>query len=55
MATETAPCPRLLDQVLDRRRVKQFCLRAKQTCVHWIRRFIVFHETRHVLGLVSRE
>ena len=44
---ETACRPRLLDQVRERCRVKHSSLRTEQAYVHWIRRFIVFHDKPH--------
>lgn len=39
--------PRLLDQVRAAVRVRHFSRRTEDAYVHWIRRFIVFHGTRH--------
>ncbi|TCT18894.1 phage integrase N-terminal SAM-like domain-containing protein [Thiobaca trueperi] len=39
--------PRLLDQVRDRLRVKQYALRTEQAYIDWIKRFILFHGKRH--------
>ena len=36
-----------LDQVRERIRAKHCRLRTEQTCMQWIRRFIVFHDMRH--------
>jgi integron integrase len=44
---ETARRPRLLDQVHKRCRVRHYSLHTEQAYVHWIRRFIVFHDKRH--------
>jgi hypothetical protein len=38
---------KLLDQVRDVLRVKHYSYRTEQTYVHWIRRFILFHNKRH--------
>jgi site-specific recombinase XerD len=38
---------KLLDQVRQRIRVKHYSLRTEEAYVHWIRRFIVFHDKRH--------
>ena len=38
---------RLLDAVRDRLRFKHYSLRTEEAYVHWIRRFIFFHGTRH--------
>jgi integron integrase len=39
--------PRLLDQVRRRIRVRHYSIRTERTYVHWIKRFVVFHGTRH--------
>ncbi|MGE5525494.1 MAG: integron integrase [Rhodospirillaceae bacterium] len=39
--------PRLLDQVRDAVRRKHYSFRTEETYVHWIRRFIYFHDKRH--------
>lgn len=39
--------PKLLDRVRDRIRVKHLAYRTEQTYVHWIKRFIYFHDKRH--------
>lgn len=42
------PRPRkLLDQVRDALRVKHYSYSTEKTYVHWIRRFILFHNKRH--------
>lgn len=38
---------KLLDQVRDAIRVKHYSYRTEETYVHWIRRFILFHNKRH--------
>jgi integron integrase len=39
--------PRLLDQVRDRIRVKHYSIRTEETYLHWIKRYILFHQKRH--------
>jgi len=39
--------PRLLDQVRERLRLKQYSIRTEQVYVDWIKRFILFHGKRH--------
>ena len=39
--------PKLLDMVRERIRVKHYSLRTEDAYLHWIRRFIFFHATRH--------
>ena len=38
---------KLLDQVRDVIRRKQFSIRTEQSYLDWIRRFILFHQKRH--------
>jgi hypothetical protein len=42
-----APRPRLLDQVRDAIRSRHMSPRTEEAYVHWIRRFILFHDKRH--------
>ena len=39
--------PKLLDQVRDAIRVKHYSLRTEKTYIHWIKRYIFFHDKRH--------
>ena len=45
--------PRLLDQVRDTIRRKHYSLRTEQTYLHWIKRYIFFHNKRHPAELGS--
>src|SRR5262245_54619807 len=51
MSTQTVPAPhsapKLLDRVRWHLRVKHYSLRTEKLYVHWIRRFILFHQKRH--------
>lgn len=40
--------PKLLDQVRDAIRVKHYSYSTEKTYVYWIRRFILFHNKRHL-------
>jgi integron integrase len=42
-----APRPRLLDRVRDAIRTRHYSRRTEKAYVHWIRRFIFFHDKRH--------
>jgi hypothetical protein len=45
------PRPRkLLDHLRDAMRVKHYSYSTEKTYVHWIRRFILFHNKRHIEG-----
>ena len=39
--------PKLLDQVRNLIRLKHYSIRTEQAYLHWIRRFILFHNMRH--------
>lgn len=39
--------PRLLDQVREHIRVKHYSIRTEQAYLDWVKRFILFHGTRH--------
>ncbi len=41
------PKPKLLDQVRHRMRFRHYSYRTENTYVHWIKRFIFFHNKRH--------
>lgn len=41
------PRPRLLDRVRDAIRTRHYSRRTEKAYVHWIRRFIFFHDKRH--------
>ena len=42
-----APKPKLLDQVRQAIRTRDYSPRAEESYVHWIKRFIFFHNKRH--------
>ena len=39
--------PKLLDQLRERIRYRHYSLRTEQAYVHWVKRFIFFHDKRH--------
>ena len=47
--------PKILDQVRDAIRVKNYSMRTEEAYVHWIKRFILFHEKRHPLHMGKHE
>lgn len=47
--------PRLLDRVRDALRVRHMSLRTEKTYIHWIRRFILFHQKRHPKDMAEAE
>jgi len=55
---ETTPInrsPKLLDQVRDRLRVKQYSLQTEKSCIQWVRRYILFNSKRHPKELGAEE
>ena len=55
VVTSSANPPRLLDQVRARIRAKHYSLRTEDAHVHWIRRFILFHNKRHPVEMGAVE
>lgn len=53
--TVRPPAPRLLDQVRDRLRLKHYSIRTEQAYLHWIKRFILFHDKRHPSSMGKTE
>ncbi len=50
-----APRPRLLDQVRHAIRTRHYSPRTEATYVGWIKRFIFFHNKRHLLEMGEKE
>jgi hypothetical protein len=46
-APTTAPRPKLLDQVRQAIRTRHYSPKTEESYVHWIKRFIFFHNRRH--------
>jgi hypothetical protein len=47
--------PKLLDQVRDKIRLRQYSLRTEEAYVQWITRFILFHGKKHPNTMRERE
>ena len=47
--------PKLLDMVRETLRTKYYSYRTEQTCVDWIKRFIIFHNKRHPQDMGAQE
>lgn len=47
--------PRLMDQARDVLRVHHYSLRTEQSYLHWIRRYILFHDKRHPRDMGAAE
>lgn len=51
----TAPHKKLLDRVRDAIRSKQYSYRTEESYVHWIKRYVLFHNMRHPRELGQAE
>ncbi len=54
MARDSRPSP-LMEQVRRALRVRHYSIRTEQTYVHWIKRYIHFHDVRHPAEMGERE
>jgi integron integrase len=52
---ESGPKPKLLDQVRQRLRARHYSRRTEKAYVHWIKRYIFFHDTRHPVEMGAAE
>jgi integron integrase len=52
--TESRP-KKLLDQVRDIIRLKHYSPKTEESYVHWIKRYIFFHDKRHPMGMGKEE
>jgi integron integrase len=51
----TSPKPKLLDQVRQSIRTRHYSYRTEKAYVHWIKRFIFFHNKRHPSDMAEAE
>ena len=54
-SSPAAPKPKLLDQVRQAIRTRHYSPRTEETYVHWIKRFIFFHNKRHPAEMAEPE
>jgi hypothetical protein len=54
-APATPPKPKLLDQVRQAIRTRHYSDRTEKAYVHWIKRYIFFHNKRHPLEMAEPE
>jgi integron integrase len=54
-AVPLSPKPKLLDQVRDAIRARHYSPRTEDTYVHWIKRFIFFHNKRHPIEMAETD
>jgi integron integrase len=47
--------PRLMDQVRETLRVHHYSIRTEQSYLHWIKRYILFHDKRHPRDMGKQE
>jgi site-specific recombinase XerD len=52
---DTPTPPKLLDQLRMRLRLKHYSIRTEQQYVQWARRFILFHNKRHLAEMGAAE
>ena len=50
-----APKPRLLDRVREALRIRHYSRRTEEAYVAWIRRYILFHDKRHLAEMGGPE
>ena len=55
VTTPPACKPKLLNQVRQALRSRHYSRRTEQIYAHWIRRFVLFHQKRHPLGMAEPE
>jgi hypothetical protein len=53
--SSSAPKPKLLDQVRQAIRTRHYSYRTEKAYVHWIKRFIFFHNKRHPAEMGENE
>ena len=53
--TPSQPAPKLLDQVRVKIRVKHYSIRTETQYIHWIKRFILYHNKRHPREMGAKE
>jgi hypothetical protein len=46
---------KLLDQIRDAIRLKQYSCSTEKTCVHWARRYVLFNKKRHPVEMGGAE
>jgi integrase len=54
-APTTASRPKLLDQVRQATRTRHYSNKTEKAYVHWIKRYIFFHDKRHPLEMAEPE
>jgi site-specific recombinase XerD len=53
--SEAPQQPKLLDRLRDRLRLKHYSIRTEQQYVHWVKRFILFHDKNHPQTMGEKE
>ena len=54
-ALASAAKPRLLDQIRQAIRTRHYSPKTEETYVHWVKRFIFFHDKRHPVEMAEPE
>jgi site-specific recombinase XerD len=55
METTGTKTPKLLDRMRHAIRVKHYSLRTEKSYVHWVRRYIFYHNKRHPQEMAEKE
>lgn len=57
IASDATPggAPQLLDRMRDRIRLKHYSVRTERAYVHWVKRYILFHDKRHPVDMGKAE
>src|SRR5438094_5108132 len=53
--TASYPKPRLLDRVREAVRARHYSRRTEKAYIHWIKRYILFHDKRHPAEMGAAE
>jgi hypothetical protein len=51
MSENTPSPPKLLDQLRDKVRLKHYSPSTERQYVHWVKRFVLFHNKRHPMDM----
>ncbi len=54
-STSTTQKPKLLDQVREAIRMRHYSPKTEESYVHWVKRFIFFHNKRHPAEMSEKE
>ncbi len=55
MGTVDTKTPKLLDRMRWAMRVKHYSLETEKSYIHWVRRYIFYHDKRHLQEMGGKE